>query len=119
MASGSYPTLVDVATPVVVDIKDRPRPKFKQCPQSAKVDDSTDTFCRVLDGVLFVEDVRAYIHCTLEDLGSFEIKSMYLYTLLNKDGLIKLEFQILKDQGFTDILEIPEFQDEMIRCVLS
>lgn len=66
-----------------------------------------------------MEDVRAYIHYTLEDLGSLEIKSMYLSTLLNKDGLIKLEFQILKDRGFINILEMPEFEDEIIRYVLS
>lgn len=114
MAFGSAPTLADVATPIMVDIKDCPRPEFKQCPQITKVDDSISAFSKVLDGVLYVKDVRAYIHCTLEDLGSSEIKSMYLSTLLNKDGLIKPEFQILKDQGFTDILEMLEFEDEMI-----
>lgn len=119
MASRSAPTLADVATPIVVDIKDHPCPKFKQCPQIAKVDDSINTFSRVLDGVLYVKDVRAYIHYNLEDLGSSKIKSMYLSTLLNKDGLTKPEFEILKDQGFTDILEMPEFEDEMIRYVLS
>lgn len=66
-----------------------------------------------------MEDVRAYIHCTLEDLGSSKIKSVYMSTLLNKDGLIKPKFQILKDQVFTNILEMPEFEDEMIRYMLS
>lgn len=65
-----------------------------------------------------MEDVRAYNHCTLEDLGSSKIKSVYMSTLLNKDGLIKLEFQIMKDQGFTNILEMPKFKDEMIGYVL-
>lgn len=119
MASGSAPALANVDVPVVVDIKDHPYSEFKQCPQILKVDDSIAAFSRVPNRVIYVEDVREYIHCTLEDLVSSEIKSMYLSILLNKDGFLKLEFQILKDQGFTNILEMPEFEDEMIRYVLS
>lgn len=84
-----------------------------------KVDASIDAFSRVPDGVIYVDDVRGYIHYTLEDMGSSKIKSMYLSTLLNKGGLIQLEFQILKDQGFIDILEMLEFEDEMIQYVPS
>lgn len=92
MASGSTLTLVGVATPIVVDIKDRPCLIFKKCPQIAKVDDSVDTFSRVRDEVLYVEDVCAYIHCTLEDLGSAEIKTMYMTDLLDRRGFMKPEF---------------------------
>lgn len=106
-------------TPIVVDIKDRPRLIFKQCPQILKVNDSINAFYRVIDRVLYIEDVRAYIHCTLKDLGFAEIKTMYMTNLLDRKGSMKPEFQILKDQGFTDILEIPKFEDEMIQCVLS
>lgn len=52
MAFGFAPFLVDVATPVVVDIKDHPHPEFKRCPQIAKVNDSIGAFSRVIDGVL-------------------------------------------------------------------
>lgn len=44
---------------------------------------------------------------------------MYMITFLDKNGVIKLEFRHLKDQGFTDILEMPEFDDEIIQYVLS
>lgn len=115
MASGSTSTLVGVATPIFVDIKDHPFPIFKKWPQIAKVNDSIDAFYKVPEGVLYVEDVRAYIHYTLEDLGFAKIKNMYIGTLLNQDGSMKLEFQILKDQGFIDILEMPKFEDELIR----
>lgn len=119
MAFGSSPAPVGVATPIFVDIKDRPHPIFTQCPQIAKVDDSISAFSRVPDGVLYVEDVCAYIHYTLEDLGSIEIKTINMTNLLDRIGLMKLEFQILKDQSFTDILEMSEFKDEMIWYVLS
>lgn len=119
MDSGSSLAPSYVATPIVVDIKDCPHPEFKQCRQITKVGDSIDAFSRVPDEDLYVEDMRAYIHYTLEDLGLSKIKSMYMSTLLNKDGLIKLEFQIMKDQGFTNIMEISKFEDEMIQYVLS
>lgn len=105
MASGSTFTLVGVATPIFVDIKDHPHPVFKQCPKIVKVNDSIGAFSRVPGRVLYVKDVRAYIHYNLEDLGLVEIKNMYIGTFLNQDGSMKLEFQILKDQGFTDILD--------------
>lgn len=76
MAFGSTPTLVGLNTPIVVDIKDHPCTIFKQCSQIVKVDDLVNAFSRVPDKVLYIEDVRAYIHCTVEDLGSFEIKTM-------------------------------------------
>lgn len=89
MASGSSSTLVGVATHNLVDIKDHPCPIFKQFPQIAKVNNSVGTFSRVPEGFLHVKDVRAYIHCTLEDLGSIEIKNMYIGTFLNQDGSMK------------------------------
>lgn len=119
MASRSSSALVSVATPIFVDIKDYSCPIFKQCPQIVKVNDSVGTFSRVAKGVFYVEDVYAYIHCTLEDLVSTEIKNMYIGTLLNQGGSMKLEFQILKDQCFTNILEMLKFEDELIWYALS
>lgn len=69
MASRSSPALLDIATSIMVDIKDCSRLEFKKFPHIAKVDDSIDGFSSVPDGVLYVEDVRAYIHCTLEDMA--------------------------------------------------
>lgn len=99
MPSGSALALIDVVVPIVVDIKDRLHLVFKKYPQIMKVDDSVSAFSRVLDDVLYVEDVRAYIHCTLEELGSSEIKTMYMTILLDKNVVIKPEFRHLKDQG--------------------
>lgn len=54
MASRSAPTLVDVETPIVFDIKDFPHQVFKKYPQIAKVDDSIGAFLRVPDDILYV-----------------------------------------------------------------
>lgn len=119
MAFVLAPTSVGLDTPITVDIKDHPRPVLKKCPQIVKVDDSIGAFSRVPNKVMHIEDVFAYIDCTMEDLGSSEIKTMYMTNLLNKKGSMKPKFQILKDQGFTNILEMLEFEDEMIWYVLS
>lgn len=115
--SSSAPTFI--VNPTIVEVKDRLRPIFKEVPQIAMKEDSTSAFLRVPDDVVYVEDVRAYIHCTLEDLGTEEIKGMYQSVILGSSGTIKSEYQIIKDLGLTRILYIPEFKDEMIRYVLS
>lgn len=107
--SSSSPTFI--VNPTVVEVKDRLRPIFKE--------DSIDTLLRVLDGIVYMEDVRAYIHYTLEDLGIEEIKGMYQFVILGSSRTIKLEYQIIEDLGLTGILYIPKFKDEMIRYILS
>lgn len=88
MASGSSaPTFI--ANPTIVEVKDRLRPIFKEVPQIYKKEDFVGAFSRVPDGVVYVEDVRAYIHCTLEDLGTEEIKGMYQSVILGSSGTIK------------------------------
>lgn len=85
----------------------------------ATKEDSVGTFSRVPKRVVYVEDVRAYIHCHIEDLGTLEIKGMYMNELMGEFGKIKLTYKHVKDLGFTDILDIPEFEDEIIIYVLS
>lgn len=68
MASESSFSPTFIVNPTVVQVKDRLRPIFKEVPQIAMKEDSTGVFSRVHDRMFYVEDVRAYIHCTL-DLG--------------------------------------------------
>lgn len=105
--------------PTIVEVKDRLRPIFKEFPQITIKEDSTSTFLMVPDGIVYVEDVRAYIHCTLEDLGTEEIKGMYQSMILCIYDTMKLEYQIIEDLGLTKILYILKFKDEVIRYVLS
>lgn len=78
-----------ITNPAIIKVKDRLRPVFKEVPQIAKKEDSAGAFCRVPEGVMYVEDVREYIHCTLEDLFTEDIKSMYQSVILGDTGKIK------------------------------
>lgn len=65
-----------------------------------------------------MEDVRDYIHCILEDLGTEKIKGMYQSVILGSSRTIKLEYQIIEDLGLTGILYILEFEDEIVRYIM-
>lgn len=73
----------------------------------------------ISEGIIYVEDVRAYIHWNIEDLRTSNIKSMHISELMGDFGKIKPEYQYIEDLGFTNILDIPEFEDEIVRYVLS
>lgn len=118
MASGSSaPTFI--ANPTIVKVKDRLRPIFKEVPQIAKKEHSVGAFSRVPDDMMYVEDVRAYIHCTLEDLGTKERKRMFQFVILGSSITTKPKYKIIKDLGLTSIQYKPEFNDQVIRYILS
>lgn len=52
-------------------------------------------------------------------MGTSDIKNVYINELMCDFGKIKPEYKHIKDLGFTRILDIREFEDEIIRCVLS
>lgn len=119
MEAGSSSISIFVANPTVVEVKDHPRPIFKRYPHVATKEDSVGAFSCVAEGVVYVEDVRAYIHYHIEDLGTSEIKGMYMNELRGESSKIKLAYQHINDLGFTYILDILEFNDEIVRYVLS
>lgn len=119
MEFGSSYAPTFIANPIIVEVKDRPRLFFKEVPQIEKKEDSLGVFSRVPDGIGYVEDVRANIHYTLEDLDTEETKGMYQSMILRSSGIIKLEYQIIEDLVLTEILYISELNDKMIRYVLS
>lgn len=92
MESGSYSSPIFIAKPIVVEVKDIPRPTFKWYPHVATKEDSVGAFSHVPERVVYVEDVRAYIHCHTEDLGTLEIKGMYMNELVGEFGKIKLAY---------------------------
>lgn len=108
-----------IANPTIVEFKDCPRPIFKRYLHIATLDDLVGVFSRVLEGFVYVEDARDYIHYHIEDLGMSDIKSMYMNELMGDSRKIKLEYQHSEDLGFIDILDILEFEDEIVRYVLS
>lgn len=114
--SSSIP--IFVANLIVVEVKDHPKPIFKQYPHVATLEDLVGAFSHILEGFVYIEHVRAYIHYHIEDLGTFDIKSMYMSELLGDSGKVKPAYKHIEDLGFTDILDILEFKDKIIRYVL-
>lgn len=97
MEVGSSSTPTFIANPIVVEIKDHPRPIFKTFPHIATLDDLVGAFLRVLKGVVYVEDVRVYIHCHIEDLGTSDINNMYMNELMGDFGMIKPKYKHIED----------------------
>lgn len=83
------------------------------------MDDSIGAFFKILKGVAFVEDPRAYIHCNIEDLGSEDLKNMFINVITIKQGIFKPKHKVVEDLGLIDILHMPEFSDEIVYYVLS
>lgn len=96
-----------ITNPIIVEVKDHRRMTFKWCPHIATLDDSVGTFSRVSEGVIYVEEVRDYIHYHIEDFWTNDIKSMYMSELMGDSRKIKLKYKHIKDLGFTIILDIP------------
>lgn len=89
MELGSSSALILIANPTIVEFKDHPRPIFKWYPHVAMNEDLVGVFSHILEGVVYVEDVRVYIHCNIDDLGNLEIKGMHINELMGECGKIK------------------------------
>lgn len=80
-----------IATPLVVEIKDRARLIFKKHPFKFVEDDLEGAFSSVPYDVLHNEDVRAYIHCDLAELGNADMLTLYNKHLVDSLGNLKQE----------------------------
>lgn len=89
-----------IATPLVVEIKDRACPIFKKHPFKSVEDDPIGEFSYVLYGVLHNEDIRAYIHYDLEELRNVDMLDLYNKHLSDGLGNLKPEYKALQDKGF-------------------
>lgn len=89
-----------VMTPLVVEIIERARPIFKIHPFKYVEDDPEGAFSSVPYGVLHNKDIRAYIHCNIEELGNVDMLSLYTKHMMYGMGNLKIEFKSLHDKGF-------------------
>lgn len=64
-------------TPLLVEIKDRPHLEFKKHHFKSLLDDPLGEFSSVFHGVLHIEDIRAYIHYDIEEIGSYEMSCIF------------------------------------------
>lgn len=84
-----------VATPLVIEVTDRARPKFKKHPFKSMEDHPNGAFSSVLFGVLHVEDIREYIRCNIEELGNVEMLSLYTQHMMDGMGNLKPDVKYL------------------------
>lgn len=106
-------------TPHLVDVIDRPCPKFKKHPFKSFETNPTGALSGVPYGPLHVEYVRSFYYCKLEDLGVIEIFDQYSL-LCDKNGVIKKQFKKVTKKVFHHALNsIDYFDGEHVKYVLS
>lgn len=66
-----------MATPLVVDIEDRPRPKFKWHPFIAIEVDPIGAFSSILHGFIHNEDIMVYVHTNIDELVRSSMLNIY------------------------------------------
>lgn len=108
-----------ISTPLVVEFKDRTRPVFKKHPYKSMEDDLVGVFSFVLHGVLHVDDVRAYIHCEIEEIGLKYFLDLYTDKIMDDMRNPKPKFAQLKRKGFTQFMNFLALDEEWVRYVLS
>ena len=62
-----------MASQKVYDISDRLRYVFKRHPFVSLLDDPIGAFSKVLENVLYIEDICSYIHYKIESIGDSKI----------------------------------------------
>lgn len=80
----------------------------------------TEHFSFVPYGVLHNEDVRAYIHYNIQELGNVDMLSLYTKHMMDNFGNLKPDFKSLQDKGFIQFVHFSAFDEpEWMRYVLS
>lgn len=109
-----------MATPLVVDVKDRPHLKFKWHPFKSVETEPLGEFLSVLYGVLHIEDIRAYIHENIKESGSSQLLNLYSNHIVGEYFYVKPEFKTLEEKKFMQIVKFPMFEEnEWVWYILS
>lgn len=90
-----------IATLLFVEITYRDWSIFKKHPFKSVEGDPKGAFSSVPYNDLHNEDIRAYIHCDLDELDSADMLTLYNKHLADNLGNIKLEYQHLHVKGFS------------------
>lgn len=70
-----------MAAPTLVDISQKPRPKYKHFPYTAMKTDLTRAFSKVPTKVIYIEDICKYIQAPLADINHTKFKTLRLSLL--------------------------------------
>lgn len=108
-----------ISTPLVVDISKRARLVFKRHPFKSIQDAPEGEFSSVSYDVLHNEDIRAYIHCDVEELGNANMLTLYNKHLANLRNL-KSKHKILHDKGLVKFIYFLIFDEaKWVRYILT
>lgn len=109
-----------MSTPLLVEVKDRSRPKFKWHPYKSVDTEPLGAFSSMSYGVLHIEDIREYVHANIKDLGSVQLFELYSNPIVQEDFTVKLEFKTLVEKKFAQFAKFPIFEeDEWVHYILS
>lgn len=100
-----------IGTPLVVEIKDRAQLVFKKHPLKSVEDDLEGAFSSVPYNMLLNEDIRAYIHCNLKELGNVDMLDLYNKHFADGLGNLKPEYKVLQDKGFSQFVHFLLFDE--------
>jgi hypothetical protein len=92
-----------MATTLVVDIEDRPHPKFKWNPFKFVEVEPLGAFSFVPHGVLHVEEIKFYVHANIEELRRTNMLNLYSKKMLGENFSLKLAYEVFEEKGFAQI----------------
>lgn len=75
-----------ITTPLVVEVKDKTHVVFKKHPYKSMKVDLVGAFSSIPHIFLHVDDVRAYIHCKIEEIDTDDILDLYTNNIMDKIG---------------------------------
>ena len=105
--------------PILCDVSERPRYKFKKHPFVSLIDDPLGAFSEILPNMLHVEDVRSYIHYKFESISDGDIHKD-LNIMCNGDLTLKQDFVNLNEMNLIKYIFYIEFDNhEWSRIILS
>lgn len=81
-----------VDTSLAIEFFEKERPQFKRNSFKSFEDDPNGDFLSVPYRVLHVDDVRAYIHCSIEETWNKDILTLYTKHIMAEVGHLKPEY---------------------------
>lgn len=101
------------------DIMEKPSYKLERNPIVNLEDEPVREFSQTINGLLIMEDYRAYIHCKFETIGDYDIVSK-IDRIFKQDISFKEVFEHLGKLNVTQVIFHHELKnEEWTRIILS
>lgn len=93
-------------------------PKFCLILEVAYKEDPTKALSSIPTNVFMINDIYRCYMCKVREIGDFELRQSY--DKLCGNGVLKDEYNIMKNKGLNSALDMPNvFKTEWIKVVLS